>query len=132
MVLSRCAWHLTQLFGGADLSTTVMDFSSCLDGLLRLSAADAKFCEKSITTTEIQEAICKTPDFDGLRYEFCVFMPDLFGDLLANVYRNWQQNGRLPSAVNWDVMILLKKDTDSGDILVNFWSITLLNTESKI
>lgn len=59
-------------------------------------------------------------------------MPNLFGSLLANVNSNWQQNGRIPSIVMQDVIILLTKDTDNGDVLGNFQPITLLNADFKI
>ena len=74
----------------------------------------------------------KSPGLDGLPYELYVQMPDLFGDLLADVYCNWQQNGRIPSPVSRGVVVLLRKDPNKGDHIDNFRPVTLLNTDYKI
>lgn len=82
--------HFKRLSRGKDGSTMLMDLSSYLDGFPRLSVADAMFYEKPITITEIWEAMndCTSPKSSGSDYllnEFCVFMLDLIGGLLADV-----------------------------------------------
>ncbi len=131
--------HFAQLFGasGERPSETALDFSAYLNGLPRLSAVDAESCEKPITADEIRMAVSgcaknKSPGLDGLPYELYTNMPDLFGDLLADVYCNWQQNGRIPSSVSRGVVTLQRKDADKGDVIDNFRPITLLNAEFKI
>ncbi|GAB1597330.1 hypothetical protein Ahia01_000009400 [Argonauta hians] len=59
-------------------------------------------------------------------------MPDLFGNLLAEIYSIWQQNGNIPSSVKRGAVVLLRKDPDKGDAVENFRPITLLNADFKI
>ena len=97
----------------------------------RLSDMDAEFCEMPITAEEIRDAMTgcageKSPGLDGLPYEFYYHLPDLFGGLLADVYCNWQQNGRIPSSVSRGVVVLLRKDPNKGDHIDNFRPVTLL------
>lgn len=64
--------------GIVDRSTTVLDISSYLDDLLRLSTADARLCEKLMTTDEVWEVrrdctSCRSPCLECLVYEFYIF-----------------------------------------------------------
>lgn len=59
-------------------------------------------------------------------------MPDLFSNILASVYTNWQQNGIIPKYVSQRVVTLIKKASRKGDIINNFRPITLLNTETLV
>lgn len=79
-----------------------MDCMSCLGRLVQLSAMEAEHCEMLVIAFGTRETMAsctrvKLPGLAGLPYALYVYMPDLFGDLLANVYCNWQQNGRIGS-----------------------------------
>lgn len=56
----------------------------------------------------------------------------MFGPVFRDVYCNWQQDGRIPSAVNRGVVTLLRKEASNAVILENNRPKTLLNTESNI
>lgn len=118
-------------------AATIADFISYLDGLQRFSVIDARSCEKPVTATEIWEIMsnctsCKLPDLDGLPYEFYVFILDLFGSLLSDVYSNWQQNGRTPNALIRDEGNTGEKRRWQKEITREFSALTLLNTKFKI
>ena len=60
----------------------------------RFSAEEVRCCKRPITAAEIQEMVnscarSKSPYLDGLLYKFYGYLPDLFDDLLADVYHNW-------------------------------------------
>lgn len=59
-------------------------------------------------------------------------MLDLFEHLLANVYANWRQDGRIFKAAICGVVTLIRKNSSNKEITSNFRVITLLNTELKI
>jgi hypothetical protein len=130
--------HFAELFGARGVAEGEgVNFTTYLDGMPRLSDMDAEFCEMPITAEEIRNAMTgcareKSPGLDGLPYEFYYHLPDLFGGLLADVYCNWQQNGRIPSSVSRGVVVLLRKDPNKGDHIDNFRPVTLLNTDYKI
>lgn len=70
-----------------------IDFTPYPDGLARLSATDARFCEKQIKATEIREVMSDctiriSHALDVAPEKFYVFMSDMFGSLLAEVYTN--------------------------------------------
>lgn len=78
-----------------DGSMTIVNFTSYIDGLPWLSVTGARSCEKPITASEIMEAMnnCtgrKSSVLNALPYDFYVFITDLFGSLLADVYSNWR------------------------------------------
>lgn len=90
-----------------------MNFTSYIDGILRLSARDEEFCKLPITARDIRDVMTsytneKSTDPDGLPFEFYLHIPDLFEDLLANVCHDWHQNGNIVSAVNRSVLLLLR------------------------
>lgn len=121
-----CAALQQQFVRLSGWSTTILDCSSYLDGLPRLSAARAWLCERSITVAEIQEVMSisqRSPGLDGQLYEFHLFTPDLFGQPLADANHGVVCRG---------VVTLLKKDTDNEDVVGNFRHKGLLNTKSKI
>lgn len=49
--------YFAQLFGESHSLTTVLDFSSYLDDLLLLLAANARLCIRQVTAAEISEAM---------------------------------------------------------------------------
>lgn len=125
--------HFVRLFGENYWSASVVNFTLYLDGLPQLLVTDARFCEKPITTSEIQEVMnnytsCKSPCLEVF------FLWNLFSSqiCLADAYSNWQQNGQVSSTVSRRVIILLRKNAKKGSVLRKFWLITLLNTEFLI
>ncbi|XP_014785363.1 uncharacterized protein LOC106880069 [Octopus bimaculoides] len=90
-----------------------------------------------ITAEDIWDAMSsctreRSLGFDGRPFVLYLHMPDLFSDLLADIYHNWQQNGRIFSAVSRGVVVLLRKDPNNGDRLDHVCPITLLNADYKI
>lgn len=51
---------------------------------------------------------------------------------MACVYKNWQQNGRIPNFMSLGEVTLIRKDTIQGDHISNYRPITLLIVELKI
>ncbi|WP_347046857.1 hypothetical protein, partial [Escherichia coli] len=94
--------HFADLYGARGGQEAEVNFTSYLDGMPRLSARDVEFCEMPITAKDIREALTsctreRSPGLDGLPFELYIYMPDLFGELLRDVYCNWQQNGEYPN-----------------------------------
>lgn len=126
-------WYFVQLFersSGLNLGKPLGDF---LTSGLQLTVCEPECCEWSIMAVEVEEVLAeclrdKLPGLDGLPYEFYCIMPDLLGRLMACVYTNWQQNGRIPNSVSQGVV----KDLSKGDHMSNYRSITLLNVELEI
>lgn len=47
-------------------------------------------------------SVGKSSDIDDLPYElYQSSILGVFGHLLAGMYANWQQNGRIPISVHW-------------------------------
>lgn len=72
-----------------------------------------------INCVEIQNAMMhctgrKLPGVDDLLDKLYYYMPNLFGDLLADIYCNRQQN-IIPSSVSQGEVALLKKDPNNGE-----------------
>lgn len=59
-------------------------------------------------------------------------MPDLFVYQLAYVFNDWQQKRSILASVSQEVVVLIRKDPNMGDVIDNFWTITLLNTKLMI
>lgn len=57
----------------------------------------------------------KASRLDGLPYKVYKSIPDLLGQLLAEVYINWKQNGFNPRSVRWGVVTLVRRDPNKGD-----------------
>lgn len=122
-------------FGRSDESGCKMAFTSYLDGLLRLSAKEAEHCERPTTAFEKREVMAsytrgKPLGLDGHSCNLHACMQDLFGDLLTNVYCNWQENGRtpiLPSSGG-----VAEKRSEQGVRINNFRFINLLNATFNI
>lgn len=93
--------------------------------LLWFSARDVEFCKKLTTAEEVQEAMTgwtmeRSLGPDGLLYELYCQMPDLFGNLLADVNCKRQENGRIPHTAKTGVVVLLRKTQTKGIILITF------------
>lgn len=73
----------------------------------------------------------KFPGQDGLTPELYFYMPDLFSDLLADIYHNRQLNRINRSSLSHGVMVLLLKDLNENKT-DNLRPITLLNVDYKI
>lgn len=73
--------------GGMDNGT---DFIVNLDGFLLLLTKEAECCERPMTTWEAEKVMKSCTKGRLLSYELYTSMPDLFADLLADVYCNWQ------------------------------------------
>lgn len=89
---------------------------------------DAEFCKAPIPPEKVMETMDYALGLYGHLYELYKSKPDMFGHLLVNAYRNWQQNGLIPISVHRGLVTLVKKDPNKGDSIDNFWPITLLNT----
>lgn len=59
-------------------------------------------------------------------------MPDLLGELSGKVYGNCPQNCRIPGSMCLGTVMLLRKVSNKRNIVDNFRSVTLLNTDYKI
>lgn len=73
-----------------------------------------KFCESAITVADVRDAMMgcsgnKSPDLDGVLYEFYNCKADLFGGVLALLYCNWQQHWSITYLGNCREVTLLKK-----------------------
>lgn len=68
----------------------------------------------------------KFPGLESLSFELYLHMPALFGDLLVNVYRTWQQNGEIHSAVSHGVVGQLIMNSHKESQIDNFRPRTLL------
>lgn len=88
--------------GALDQGKALRDF---FGGGQRISVQEVECCEVLVADAEMIEGISecagdRSPRLDDLPYEFYESMPDLFGHLLhlylADVYTNWQQNGKTP------------------------------------
>lgn len=105
--------------------------SSCV------SSQEATCYEGPITAAEVQDVLSeyggnKSPGLDSLPYELDCSMPYLFGHLLACVYTNCQQSGKILKSVSRDVVKLLRKNPHKGNLIDNFRSITLLSAKLKV
>lgn len=75
----------------------------------------------------------KSLGLDSFPYEQYYSIPYLFGHLLACVYTNWQENGRIPKSTSPGRFVTLpRKDPNKEDVIDHFRPITLFNTELKI